>query len=324
MTTMITGGTGLIGARIAHKLVGRGERPVLFDWAPALWRLEDIKEEVDVVRGSVVNLHEVLNAIQKYKVSKIIHLAYVMTLEANANPLAATQVNTVGAVNIYEAAKLLDLERVCIASSMAVYGSDDEYKPSELPLTEDAPKYLAKGALPYAVGKVYMEALGDLYRNNFGVFVCGLRPAILYARGRLTGASAFAGALIEKPALGEPVKVAGGNADVSLVYIDDVVDQWLTLLDADKSRFKHFYFNTGGDRARVYDIAEIVRKFIPDAQIEVERGPEKHIAGFAATVSEKLISEELGFRRRYTPLEVGIKAMIDDVRAWSQQRGISP
>ncbi|MBC7344040.1 MAG: NAD(P)-dependent oxidoreductase, partial [Clostridia bacterium] len=310
------GGTGLMGARIADRLIARGERPVLFDVNPALWRLENIKDKVDIVRGNIVNLHEILHVIKKYKVDKVIHLAYLLGAESNADPLTATYVNSVGTINLYEAARITgQIERICIASSIAVYGFDDEYDPSLLPLKEDAPKLLAKGVLTYAAGKVYMEALGDLYRNNYGVFVCGLRPAIVYGWGRLTGATAFAGELIEKPALGQPVKIAGGNALVGLVYLDDVVDEWITLLDADKSKFKHYYFNSGADAVRVFEIAEIVKKIIPDAKIEVERGEEKSAVGLAARTSDENIGLELGFKRKFTPLEVGIEAMIKDVRS---------
>lgn len=304
-----------MGARIAQRLVERGERPVLFDNSPAMWRLEGFEAKVDVVRGNVVNLHELLHTIRRFKVSKVIHLAYLLGAESNADPLTATYVNTVGTINVYEAGRLEGLERVCIASSIAVYGSDDEYPPTDLPLAEDAPKRLAKGVLTYAAGKIYMEALGDLYRNQFGVFVCGRRPSIVYGWGRLTGATAFAGELISKPALGEPVKIAGGNAAVSMVYLDDVVEEWLTILDAPKEKFKHFYYNTGGDRATIKEIAEVVKKLIPDARIEVTSGSERNVLGLAASVSDRLIGEELGFKRRYTPLEKGIQAMIQEVHS---------
>ncbi len=76
MTTLITGGTGLMGAGIAKRLVNRGEKPVLFDIYPAYWRIADIKDKVTVVRGNVTNLHEVLHVIKKNKVDKVIHLAF--------------------------------------------------------------------------------------------------------------------------------------------------------------------------------------------------------------------------------------------------------
>jgi UDP-glucose 4-epimerase len=279
-----------------------------------MWRLTTIEDKVDVVRGTVVNLHEILEPMKKFKVNKIIHLAYFLGAESNVNPLGATYVNTVGTMNIYEAARLMECDRVCTASSIAVYGCDDEYDASELPLTEDAPAKLAKGVLTYSAGKVYMEALGELYRNQYGIFVCGLRPSIVYGWGRLTGATAFAGDLIEKPAKGEPAKTAGGNAKVSLVYNDDVVAEWVTLHDANKSKFKHFFYNTGGETTTVWGIGETVKKLIPNAKITVDRGPEKYAVGLAATVSDKFIGQELGFKRKFTPLEVGVEAMIKDVR----------
>ncbi len=153
MTTMITGGTGLMGSRIASILVNRGERPVLFDYAPAMWRLTAIADKVDVVRGTVVNLHEILEPMKKFKVNKIIHLAYFLGAESNVNPLGATYVNTIGTMNIYEAARLMECDRVCTASSIAVYGCDDEYDSSELPLKEDAPVKLAKGVITYSAGR---------------------------------------------------------------------------------------------------------------------------------------------------------------------------
>lgn len=325
MATLITGGTGLIGARIAKKLVDRGDKPVLFDLYPTYRRVEDIKDKVTLIKGNVVNLHEVLHAIKNNNVDKVIHLAYLLGDESDVDPLAATYINIIGTLNIYEAGRLLGLERICIASSLAVYGCDDEYEPSQLPLNEDAPRYLAKGMRTYSAGKVYMEALGDLYRNHYGVFVCGLRPSCVYGFGRSTGATAFMTQLVEKSTLGEPIRLDRGNAAISLTYLEDIVEGFITLLDIDKSKFKHFYYNSGGDCARIYEIAEMVKKLLPEAKIEIESGSEKNIAGLAASISDKLINEELGFKRKFTPLEAGIEAIISDVRkAHGSDKSSSP
>lgn len=314
MTTLITGGTGLMGALIAERLVERGERPVLFDNNPAMWRLKGFEDKVDVVRGNVVNLHEILSVIKKYKVTKVIHLAFMLGAESDNDPLAASYVNIIGTVNMYEAGRLEGLERVCVASSISLFGCDDEYPPEELPLTEDKAKHLGKGMITYAAGKLYMEAVGNHYRERFGVFVCGLRPAIVYGWGRSTGATVFAGELIEKPALGLPVSVKGGNAAASMVYVKDIVDMWLLIHDLPKEKFKRYFYNSGGDKVTVKEIAEIVKKFVPDAQINVECGDERYVAGLTASFSDRLIGEELGYKRKYTPIEKGIGDMIEEVR----------
>ena len=128
---------------------------------------------------------------------------------------------------------------------------------------EEAAGKLSKPLISYGAGKAFMEAMAYLYRNSFGTFVCGLRPSIVYGWGRLSGASAFAGEIVAKPALGEPVKLTGGNAKVSMVYLDDVVAQWVTLLDADKSKFKHFFYNTGGETTTIYDWGKWSRNSSP-------------------------------------------------------------
>ena len=110
-----------------------------------------------------------------------------------------------------------------------------------------------------------------------------------------------------------------GNAKISMVYNDDVVDMWMTLLDADKSKFTRYFYNTGGDVTTVWQVAETVKKLIPGADITVERGPEKNLFGFAAKLSDKHIVEDLGCKRKYSPLEVGIEEMIRDVRSRSER-----
>ena len=43
MSILITGGTGWVGTGLAHRLVERGEDVILFDIAPQIERVADIK-----------------------------------------------------------------------------------------------------------------------------------------------------------------------------------------------------------------------------------------------------------------------------------------
>ena len=81
MTTLITGGTGLIGACLAEKLLTRGERVVLFDPAVAEQRIAPLRAHGDrlhVVRGDVQSLVELLDVARTHRVSAIVHLAYLL------------------------------------------------------------------------------------------------------------------------------------------------------------------------------------------------------------------------------------------------------
>jgi len=319
VSTLITGGTGLIGACLAEKLLARSERVVLFDWAPAQWRIRHLSaaggDQLAVTRGDVGSLVDLLEAVRARDVTAIVHLAYVLGAESNEHPELATRVNIMGTTNVLEAARLGGVERVLLASSIAVYGSDAEYGPGQLPLAEDAPLYVAKGLPIYGGGKVYLEQLGTHYARQFGLTVAGLRPSIVYGWGRQRGASAFAGELVDRAALGEPVAVGFGDARVSMVYVDDVADQFLALLTAPCERFeRRRFFNTGGDTCTVRELAETVRRLAPGARIEVRSAGERDIAGLVTHVTDRALEETLGVRRGFTPLEVGLRAHIEVAR----------
>ena len=320
MTTLITGGTGLIGACLADKLLALGERVALFDLAPAEWRIAPLRstagDRLRVLRGDVTSLVELLDAVRETGATAVVHLAYVLGAESNANPELAGRVNILGTTNVLEAGRLAGVRRVLLASSIAVYGADAEYPSAALPLREDAPLHVAKGVSLYGAGKVYLEHLGAAYARRHGLVVGGLRPSIVYGWGRERGASAFAGELVDRAAVGERVSVGFGDARVSLVYVADVAAQFLALLKADPGVFaRRRFFNTGGDTCTVRGLAENVRRLLPGAAIEVTSAGEPDVAGLAASVSDRALEEALGVRRTFTPLEVGLRAHIDVARA---------
>jgi nucleoside-diphosphate-sugar epimerase len=319
VATLITGGTGLIGAVLAERLVRRGERVVLFDVVPAAWRLAHLGGEeagrIAFVRGDVTSLVDVMDAVKRHDVRAIVHLAYVLGAESNNRPELATRVNIGGTTNVLEAARLGDVPRVLLASSIAVYGPDERYRQDELPLGEDAPTWIAPGLPIYGGGKAYLEQLGSHYAALHGMAVAGLRPSIVYGWGRQTGASVFAGEMMDRAAVGQPVTVGFGDARISMVYVDDVADQFLALLDADAGRFRRRrFFNTGGDTVTVRQLADVVRRVVPDARITVTSAGERDVAGLAASVSDRALTEAVGVRRKFTPIEVGVREHIAAAR----------
>jgi nucleoside-diphosphate-sugar epimerase len=326
VTALITGGTGLIGAVLAEKLLRRGERVVLFDLAPAEWRIRHLPGgdggRLSVVRGDVTSLADLLDAVRAHGVSAVVHLAYVLGAESNASPELATRVNILGTTNVLEAARLGGVPRVLLASSIAVYGPDERYGADQLPLGEDVPLYVAPGLPIYGGGKVYLEQLGAHYAARYGLVVAGLRPSIVYGWGRQRGASVFAGELVDRAAVGEPVTVGFGDARVSLVYVDDVAEQFLALLDADPSHLeRRRFFNTGGDTVTVRELADVVRRLVPGARIEVRSAGERDVAGLAASVTDRALVEEIGVRRKFTPVEAGVR---DHIAVARRRAGLPP
>jgi len=319
MATLITGGTGLIGACLAEKLLAHGERVVLFDLAIAERRIAPLRahgDRLQVVQGDVQSVVALLDVVRAHGVTAIVHLAYLLGHACNRSPERATRVNILGTVNVLEAARLSGLERVLLASSIAVYGSDEEYAPGERPLREDVSLRVASGLPIYGGGKLYLEHLARNYAEQYGLTVAGLRPSIVYGWGRESGSSAFTGEMIDRAAVGQPGRAEFGDARVSLVYVEDVAEQFQALLDADpRVVARRRFFNTGGDTCTVRELVAIVQRLVPGAQIAVASAGETHIAGLAASVSDRSLETEIGYKRRFTPLEIGVRAEIDTARA---------
>jgi UDP-glucose 4-epimerase len=312
MNVLITGGTGLIGSRVAERLLADGGTAVLLDRFPDAARVDDLQDRygsrVRVVQGDVLSFANLGDAMREASVDAVVHLAYMLGSESNAQPQTATEVNVTGTVNVLETARLLGVERVVMASSIAVYGGDDEYRPEELPLTEHVAKHVARDLPVYGGGKLYLEKLAQHYRSAYGMLVVGMRPAVVYGWGRRTGATGWMSALVEGPALGSPATVGFGDARVSLVYVDDVAEQFVALLRAERKAFTDtWFFNTGGDTASVREVADLVRELVPDAQIEVTSDGERDLYGLAASLSDEAITQLSGDRRRFSPLRAGLE-----------------
>jgi nucleoside-diphosphate-sugar epimerase len=324
-TTLITGGAGMIGACLAEKLLARGEEVALFDPIVSERRLAPLRtygDRLRIIRGDVQSAVELMSAIHAHEVTAVVHLAYVLGTECNAIPELATRVNILGTVNVLEAARLAGVERVLLASSIAVYGADEQYPPSQLPLREDVPLHVASGLPIYGAGKLYLEQLAKAYAEHYGLTVGGLRPSIVYGWGRERGTSAFTGELIDRAAIGEPVRIGFGEARVSLVYVEDVAEQFLALLRADARVFgRRRFFNTGGDTSTVGNLAAIVERLLPGSTIEVTAAGERDIAGLTTRVSDRSLEEAIGYQRRHTPLERGVRAQIAVARS---RAGLAP
>ena len=114
---LVTGGSGFLGCYVVKTLAERGDHVVNYDISPPgselQWFLGEAMKETTFERGSIADLSEILIAIQRHKIEKIVHAAAIVDPHfLLSHPILAYRVNVGGTVNVLESARLQDISRV--------------------------------------------------------------------------------------------------------------------------------------------------------------------------------------------------------------------
>jgi nucleoside-diphosphate-sugar epimerase len=267
-TVLVTGGTGFLGAALVEALVEAGHEAVAFDASRDAARLERRgladAGAVRVVHGDVTDLAALARAVRDSGAARLVHLAGLLGDDVRRDPLAATRVNALGANNALEVARLFPerVDRVAVASSETVYGPGSAY--GDAPVPEDA---LLDPDSPYAAAKRHAECLVESYREHHGVSAVALRPTGVFGPFRRSFAE-FAD-LFERPAVGEPARVGGGGTAVSWLAVTDAADAFRRAALAPADALAHPVYNVRGEVATVSAAADVVRRTIDGATVEV-------------------------------------------------------
>ncbi len=316
MNILVTGGLGVNGAWVTRQLLEQGHRPVVYENRMDTLLVPDIINKIDVVIGDILDLAAVIRTIKEYKVQRICHLAALMPGPAQANPWLGFQVNATGTVNILEAARIMDVERIVFTSSIVVFTPfTGEYGyPTYKPVDEDYPKYPT--SMVYSAAKVASELMCLQYNQNYGLELVILRFSEIYGIGKKTrhGPIAIYSKMIENAMLGKPTIIPhGGDEKTDMVYVKDVANS--IVLACFAQSLKHRVFNIGtGKGYKLEDVANAIEKIYPEAVFDI--GPGLDYIGFGRAYCVFNISrarDELGYRPTFT-LEDGVSDYVETMK----------
>jgi nucleoside-diphosphate-sugar epimerase len=161
----MTGPTGIIGTAIRERLASRYD----------LRLITRRQVEFPSVIADITDLGSLVTAMQGTQA--VVHLAAAATVEATWPEVLA--VNIEGTFNVVEAARLAGLDCVVFASSNHVIGMYEVENAPELyelecPLSWDVNTAVRPDSL-YGASKVFGEALGRYYADQFGMRVICIR-----------------------------------------------------------------------------------------------------------------------------------------------------
>jgi nucleoside-diphosphate-sugar epimerase len=322
MNVLVLGGSGLFGRKTCAYLLADKDIDTVVNMdlaSPPEWFMKTIDKysaRFHYVRGNVTEFEDVLNTMKKYAIDRLINWAFIMIGGGViVDPRLATRVNVLGMSNAFEAAKIMGADRVIYASSETVYGPQAMY--GDRDVTEDDQ---TNPTHSYAVCKKYAEILANDYTQQFGMQFTGLRPSIGYGHGGMSPARYWSD-MPSYCAVGKPFSMeADGKALMSLVSADDLAEFTRILVKAPSSPYP--VYNIGGPATSARDLAEAVKKYIPDARItfgDQQMMDTSGKSGLPWRVSMKRAIEDFGFS--CMPLEKAVLIHINDARL---EAGLEP
>lgn len=301
-TYLVTGGMGCIGAWSLYHLRRAGLKAVNFDLSADRHRVDwllSAEEQADItfVQGDLRDTEAVKGVFAEHEITHVIHLAALQVPFCRANPVLGAQVNVVGTVNIFEAARETSVNHVAFASSIGVYGPPSEFPPGLV--ANDAPQY---PRTLYGAYKACTEGTAKVYHYDYGISSTTLRPYTVYGVGRNQGMTSEPTKALVAAVKGQPYHVPfSGTMQFQLA--SDVARQFI--LAAQRPLDGARGFNLGGLPATVNDFVDIASDILPDARIEVADNPLPFPEGF----DDSALRDALGTVYD-TPLPDGIAGTI--------------
>jgi len=263
-SVLVTGGTGLIGSRIVHKLVKRGARVRVLDNFSAypFSQLEHfgIKslDSIEVIVGDIRDRTVVDTATKN--VDAIFHEAAFADVAATiSSPSEDFYSNVLGTFNLLNAALENHIDRFIFASSASVYGEQTKKEGGVAPQFSENTQ--TNPCSTYANSKLWGENEATLFYKLYGLKTTSLRYFSIYGIPQVPkkGSHSWVVAIFTMKLLkGSPLTIFGDGTQVrDFIYVDEAAEA--TILAAEKRSTVGKVINVGTDKpTTIMQLAEIV------------------------------------------------------------------
>lgn len=261
-TVLITGARGFIGRAVLKLLQREGYDVIGVDRAAASGTEEHSSSKQDLV-ADITDAAQLRAVFQARAIAGIIHLAAILPTAARRDPELATRVNIAGSLNVLEAAREYGVRRVVFGSSLSVYGTC----PADRVVSE-----LDRGAPEdlYGAAKLYVERVGEAYRELHGMEFVSLRIGRVVGPGARSATSAWRSEIFELLRATGPAEIFLPYAEwerVLLVHVDDVARMLVCLVRAPD--LAHGVYNASCEAVRVGDLKERIERLNRNVRVQI-------------------------------------------------------
>ncbi len=309
---LVTGSDGFIGSHLVEELVQRGYEVKAFvlynsfgtwGWLDSV--AADIMEHVEIFMGDIRDPHGVKAAMTGC--SAVFHLAALIAIPFSYHsPDAYVDTNIKGTLNVLQAARELNIDRVLVTSTSEVYGTA-QY----VPIDELHP---FQGQSPYSATKIGADRLAESFYRSFDLPVSIVRPFNTF--GPRQSARAVIPTIITQLLSGkEEIKLGKLSPTRDFNYVRDTVNGFVEIYKSDKTIGQEINIATGREIS-IGDMAhELIKQINQNARIvcdEERLRPEKSEVNRLLGSNDK-IHKLTDWKQQYT-FEEGIAKTIEFFR----------
>jgi NAD dependent epimerase/dehydratase len=310
-TVAITGAEGFIGSHLTEELVRRGHRVramALYNmWSSSGW-LEtlapDVRSSVDIVFGDVRDLASATELVEGAEV--VYHLAAIGSVPYSYRvPRTFMENNSMGTLNVLEAARACRTPRVVHTSTSETYGTA-----RTVPISESHP---LQAQSPYAASKIAGDKIAESYHLSFSTPVATLRPFNTYGPRQSTRA-VIPQIITQLGSGARAIKLGALAPTRDFSYVTDTVAAFIALGEAPASAVIGEVFNCGpGDDVAIGDLAAEIASLMgvqADITEDAQRLRPKESEVMRLVCDATKLRERTGWQPRLSRAE-GLQATID-------------
>jgi Nucleoside-diphosphate-sugar epimerases len=306
---LVTGADGFIGSHLVEKLVLDGNQVkalVLYNsvnswgWIDTLDK--KIKDEIEVIPGDIRDPF-IIKTIMK-DVDTVYHLAALIAIPYSYKaPECYVQTNVQGTLNILEAARDLNVNRILITSTSEVYGTA-----KYVPINESHPK---QAQSPYSATKIAADALAESYFKSFNLPVTIVRPFNTY--GPRQSARAIIPTIITQLLNGvSEIKVGSLIPTRDFVFVKDTAEGFIRVAANSNLAGEEINIATSKEISIEALANKLIRLINPGVKLicEEKRIRPENSEVFRLLGDNKKLEEYTGWSPKYS-LDEGLKETID-------------
>jgi len=209
-----------------------------------------LRSELEIIHGDIRDYESVFQAAKDVDV--IFHLAALIGIPYSYHsPRSYVQTNIEGTLNVLEAARRHETERLICTSTSEVYGSA-----LYVPIDENHP---LQGQSPYSATKIGADKIAESYHLSFDLPVSIARPFNTY--GPRQSSRAVIPTIITQ-ALAQPsVKLGNMHTTRDFNFVSDIVEGFIAIAETPATIGKTLNIGSGTETS-IRDLTDVIFELI--------------------------------------------------------------